>query len=121
MSVTHKQDVWPIVTSSGHLRVGIEQPPRFAVGDRVQTHNVNIPGHTRLPRYARSRCGTVHRVHGGFPTPETMAHDQGPQPQYVYSVRFEARELWGPEARSGDAVYADMWESYLEPAMELNR
>jgi nitrile hydratase subunit beta len=34
----------------------------------------------------------------------------------VYSVRFTARELWGQEAPAKDAVYVDMWESYLEPA-----
>lgn len=116
MSVTRRQDVWSIVTSSGHLRVELAHPPRFKVGDRVITRNLNISEHTRLPRYARRKCGTVHRVHGGFPTPETMAHEAGPQPQYVYSVRFEARELWGADAAPKDAIYLDMWDSYLEPA-----
>ncbi len=116
--VPRKEDVWPIVTSGGHLRVELDHAARFKVGDRVIARNINIKGHTRVPRYARGRCGTVHLVHGGFPTPETMASGEGPCPQYVYSVRFEARELWGSEATARDAVYADMWESYLDPAPE---
>jgi hypothetical protein len=31
-------------------------------------------------------------------------------------VRFSARELWGKTAASGDAVYLDLWEDYLESA-----
>jgi hypothetical protein len=31
-------------------------------------------------------------------------------------VRFDARELWGEQARPQDAVYLDMWDDYLEPA-----
>jgi hypothetical protein len=29
-------------------------------------------------------------------------------------VRFEARELWGEQAEVNNALYIDMWESYLE-------
>ena len=36
------------------------------------------------------------------------------RPQPLYSVRFTADELWGPDAASGDTVYADLWESHLE-------
>ena len=38
------------------------------------------------------------------------------RPQHVYSVRFEAQELWGERAAAGDTVYVDLWEDYLEPA-----
>jgi hypothetical protein len=31
-------------------------------------------------------------------------------------VRFEAATLWGPDARSRDAVYIDLFEPYLELA-----
>jgi nitrile hydratase len=47
---------------------------------------------------------------------DSMGNDLGPDPQHVYTVRFEARELWGQEARSGDAVYVDLWDKHLEPA-----
>ena len=45
-----------------------------------------------------------------------MGNDLGPDPQHVYNVRFEARELWGDGARAGDAVYVDLWDDHLEPA-----
>jgi hypothetical protein len=34
----------------------------------------------------------------------------------VYSVRFEARELWGPDASPIDTVYVDLWDDYLDAA-----
>lgn len=40
----------------------------------------------------------------------------GEKPQHVYSVRFMARELWGEQSKSQDAVYVDLWDDYLEPA-----
>ena len=39
---------------------------------------------------------------------------EGEKPQYLYTVRFEARELWGEAANRSDAVYVDLWEDYLE-------
>jgi nitrile hydratase len=78
--------------------------------------NINPVGHTRLPRYIRGRLGIVQGNHGGFVFADTRAHGLGDQPQHVYSVRFEARELWGPEAGPNDAVYIDLWDSYIEPA-----
>jgi nitrile hydratase len=55
-------------------------------------------------------------VHGTFVYPDTIAHGQGEQPQPLYSVRFEARELWGPTAPARDGFYLDLWEDYLDPA-----
>jgi len=121
MNAIGKEAVWPAVSSSGHLRVELERPARFRVGDRIVAKNLNHTGHTRLPRAARGKVGTVHLVHGGFPLPEAMADGTGPQPEYVYSVRFEARELWGEEASPKDGIYIDMWESYIEPAPEARR
>jgi nitrile hydratase len=77
---------------------------------------VNPVGHTRLPRYARGKEGIVVRHHGIFVFPDTNAHFLGEQPQHLYSVRFEARELWGDGASPRDSVYLDMWDSYLEHA-----
>jgi nitrile hydratase subunit beta len=90
--------------------------PRFAVGQRVRARNINPVGHTRLPRYARAKSGTIERDHGVFVFPDTSAHFLGDKPQHVYSVRFSARELWGDQAKPQDAVYLDMWDDYLEPA-----
>jgi nitrile hydratase len=91
-------------------------PPRFAVGDAVVTRNVHPAGHTRLPRYARGKRGVIQRVHGPQVFPDTNAHGLGEQPQNLYSVRFEARELWGDSAEPRQTVALDLWDSYLDPA-----
>jgi nitrile hydratase subunit beta len=88
--------------------------PGFKTGERVRARNMNPSGHTRLPRYARGKQGVIHRDHGVFVFPDTNAHFQGEKPQHLYSVRFEAVELWGAGAASHDAVYIDLWEDYLE-------
>ena len=89
--------------------------PRFAPGDPVRTREMHPHGHTRLPRYARGKRGVIHRCHGIHVFPDTHAHDQGEQPQPLYSVRFDARELWGESAEPNQAVHIDLWESYLLP------
>ncbi len=89
---------------------------RFQVGQRVRARNMHPVGHTRLPRYARGKFGTIHRDHGVFVFPDTNAHFLGENPQHVYSVCFAARELWGAQAAEKDCVYVDMWDDYLEPA-----
>ncbi len=88
--------------------------PRYAVGDAVVAKNLNPRGHTRLPRYVRGRRGEIAAVRGNHVFPDTAAHLAGEHPQPLYSVRFSARELWGPDAPAGDSLYLDLWESYLE-------
>jgi nitrile hydratase len=90
--------------------------PRFQVGQRVRARNMHPVGHTRLPRYARGKLGTIHRDHGVFVFPDTNAHGLGEKPQHVYSVRFAARELWGEQAAPRDTAYVDLWDDYLDPA-----
>lgn len=89
--------------------------PRFAVGDPVMVNNSHPTGHTRVPRYTRGKHGVVHRIHGPAIFPDTHAHGLGEHPQNVYSVRFDARELWGDSAEQNQSLYIDLWESYLEP------
>jgi len=86
----------------------------FRVGQRVRARNINPPTHTRLPRYARGKIGVVTADRGIYVFPDTSASGQGEKPQHLYSVRFEARELWGAQARPKDSVYIDMWDDYLE-------
>ena len=90
--------------------------PRFKPGQRVRARNIHPAGHTRLPRYARGKLGTVARDHGVFVFPDTNAHFLGEKPQHVYSVRFAALELWGEKAGRRDALYVDLWDDHLEPA-----
>ena len=91
-------------------------PPRFKPGDPVVTRNMHPVGHTRLPRYARGRRGVVERDHGVFIFPDAHAAGLGKRAEHCYSVRFEARELWGEDASPRDAVYVDLFEPYLLPA-----
>jgi nitrile hydratase len=97
-------------------RMDDDVPPRFKVGDRVVTRNINPAGHTRLPRYARAKHGVVDRDHGVFVFPDAHAAGRGKVPRHCYSVRFTARELWGPDGGERDAVYVDCFDDYLEPA-----
>ena len=98
------------------MRPEAEAKARFELGQQVRARNMNPMGHTRLPRYARTKRGTIARHYGIFVFPDINAHFLGEQPQHLYSVRFAARELWGEEASPYDSVYIDLWDSYLEYA-----
>jgi nitrile hydratase subunit beta len=92
--------------------------PIFDLGAKVRARNVEITGHTRLARYVRGKVGVVTALHGRHVFPDTVAHDRGEHPQPLYTVRFEARELWGDNVKRRDCVYIDLWESYLEPSQQ---
>ncbi len=111
-----REDVPRLVRNRRAARLDDPVPPKFKAGDKVVARNVNPAGHTRLPRYLRGHRGMVDRDHGVFIFPDTHAAGLGRKPQHVYSVRFSARELWGPDGHSRDAVYVDLWDDYLDPA-----
>jgi nitrile hydratase subunit beta len=90
--------------------------PMFHAGQQVRARNINPVGHTRLPRYARAKLGTIEKDHGVFVFPDTNAERLDEKPQHLYTVRFGARELWGQQAASQDSVYLALWDDYLEPA-----
>ncbi len=93
------------------------EPARFHVGDRVRT--VDMPeqaGHTRLPRYVRGKTGTVILTHGLHVFADSSAAGTGEAPQWLYTVRFSAHDLFGPEADPSVSVSVDAWDSYLMPA-----
>lgn len=88
--------------------------PRFAVGDAVRVRNLHPLGHTRCPGYVRGQRGVVMRVDGRFPLPDVSAHGGGRCEQFSYNVRFATRDLWADTAGGPQAVYVDLWESYLD-------
>jgi len=88
---------------------------RFAAGDAVVTRNHQPSGHTRLPAYARCRRGVIVATHPAMVFPDDHAHGRGENPQYLYTVRFAARELWGDGAEANTCVHLDLFESYLDP------
>jgi nitrile hydratase len=103
----------------GSLRGGRAEDsvePRFALGQAVRARNIHPVGHTRLPRYARGRRGTIEGDYGVFAFPDSNAAGEKHKPQHVYSVRFDARELWGPTASATDRIYVDLWDDYLDSA-----
>ncbi len=86
---------------------------RFAPGERVFTRNHQPATHTRLPAYIRNRPGTIASVHGVHVFADEHAVTGAEAPQWLYSVRFDATELFGPETTAND-IYVDCWESYLQ-------
>jgi len=91
-------------------------PVLFKVGDFVRTKNNHPQTHTRLPRYARGRHGQVVRVIGHHVFPDSRTIGLGDDPHWLYSVQFDARELWGESADPSVRVCIDAWEPYLEHA-----
>ena len=86
------------------------------MGDKVRTRNHQPSGHTRLPGYARARSGVVTAVHGSHVFPDTNAHFEGEEPCPLYTIRFDAAELFGADADPTLSVSIDAWEPYLERA-----
>jgi nitrile hydratase subunit beta len=110
------EDVEPMLRRGGPTDREPPREARFAVGDRVRARNIHPPGHTRLPRYVRGRIGTVVLSHGCHVFPDAHAHGGGEDPQWLYTVCFDGRELWGPDADPTVSVSVDAFEPYLEPA-----
>jgi nitrile hydratase len=108
--------VAPALSHSGSYLRDAAPAPAFAIGDRVRARNLHPVGHTRLPRYVRGRIGVVERCHGAHVFPDVHAHGGGEAPRPLYTVRFTARELWGPDAAERDSVSLDLWEPHLERA-----
>lgn len=108
------------IVKRGLFRGGFSRPApapaRFTVGDRVRARNIHPRTHTRLPRYVRGHVGVIERVHGGYVYPDSVAMDEGENPQWLYVVQFDGRELWGADADPTVKVSVDAFEPYLEPA-----
>ena len=110
-------DIVPAVLAKGSATERTATTPaRFALGDRVRTRSGHVDHPTRLPGYARGRVGTVERVHGTHVFADANAQGLGEQPQWLYTVAFTGRELWGNDTQAGLRVSVDAWDDYLEPA-----
>ena len=104
------------VMTRGSFSRPAQAPARFTPGDRVRAKNIHPVSHTRLPRYVRGHVGVVERLHGSHVFPDTVVAGQGESPQWLYTVCFNSRELWGPEADPTVTVSIDAFEPYLDPA-----
>jgi len=106
----------PKIMKRGSFTRPAQQPARFKPGDRVRTKNIHPKTHTRLPRYARDRVGVVEALRGCHVFPDTVAIGKGEDPQWLYTVVFDGRELWGESAEPSLKVSIEAFEPYLEPA-----
>jgi nitrile hydratase subunit beta len=102
------------VTRRGSYGRPAPAPARFKVGDRVRAKNIHPSTHTRLPRYARGHVGVVERLHGAHVFPDSVVVGKGEDPQWLYTVRFDAQELWGTDADPKLKVSIEAFEPYLE-------
>ena len=110
------ENVAAVLRKGGPTERDTATKPLFAIGDRVRAKNIQREGHTRLPRYVRGHIGVIDRLHGAHVFPDSNAHGEGEHPQWLYTVRFTGRELWGDRADATSTVSVDAWESYLERA-----
>ena len=108
--------VHAVLQAGGSTRHSATVKARFKPGQAVLARNIHPSGHTRLPRYVRGKLGIIDRDHGVFIFPDSHAATGETKPQHVYSVRFEATTLWGPQACKNSAVYVDLWDDYLQAA-----
>jgi len=109
-------DVAQVLYRGGPTERETNSAAKFKAGDRVRTKNMNPLTHTRLPRYVRGHVGEIERVIGCHVFPDSNATGAGENPQWLYTVRFEGRELWGEAADPAVQVSVDAWEPYLVPA-----
>lgn len=120
MPITTTNECMTIAQAETLLRDGLscrgdtDTPAKFQVGDRIRAKVIHPQTYTRLPRYVRGKIGTVMKDHGVYVFPDTVGQRLDTKPQHVYSVRFTAQELWGPEAPSQDCLLIDLFDDHLE-------
>ena len=116
MPLLRADRVAEVLRRGAGFRMDVDVAARFKPGDRVRARNIHPLGHTRLPRYARGRVGVIEGDHGVFVFADASGAGLGKIPQHVYSVRFTAQELWGPDASPRDSIHIDLWDDHLDPA-----
>ena len=88
---------------------------KFNPGDYVRTVTDDPMAHSRLPGYLRGRSGRIVGCYGAFGHPGERAQGNAHAPaQAVYTVAFEASDVWGADAPPRTEILADLFESYLE-------
>jgi nitrile hydratase subunit beta len=106
----------PKLLSRGSFERPATAPARFKAGDRVRMKNMHPEGHTRLPRYVRGHVGTIECVRGCHVFPDAVVAGRGEEPDWLYTVVFDGRELWGENGDPTLKVSVEAWEPYLDAA-----
>jgi nitrile hydratase len=109
-------DVPRVLAAGSPTQRAAARPAAYAVGQHVRTATGPFDHHVRLPGYVHGKLGRIESVHGMHVFPDTHAHGQGEQPQWLYTVVFEGREVWGEHAETGLTVCVDAFEPYLQAA-----
>ena len=93
---------------------------KFRPGDQVLVRADEKPGHVRTPGYVKGKTGRIEEVLGVFEDPEILAYGGSGLPKKpLYKVSFRQTDLWEEYAGStGDALYVDIYEHWLEPVRE---
>jgi len=97
----------------GTARPGLRRR-RFAVGDTVRVRDSRAVPYTRQPGYVTGKPGTIVAQLGTTLFPDALTVGRHAWPQHLYTVAFQAAELWGVAAEPGTEVRVDLFESYLE-------
>ena len=69
------------------------------------------PYMARLKAFLQDR-----KAHGAHVFPDALVAGKGEEPHWLYTVRFDSRELWGPDADPTVKVSVEAFEPYLEHA-----
>lgn len=91
-------------------------PERFKLHARVAVKRGPPEPHCRTPFYLRGKVGTLEAEVGRFPNPSLLAYYKPGLPKLrLFRVRFDQRTLWPEYGSSKDALYADLYEDWLNP------
>jgi nitrile hydratase len=88
---------------------------KFRIGDAVWRARSTRRRTRGCRAIVRGRPGTIVRHPRRARVSRTRACSADEDPQWLYTVRFDAKALWG-EDTTASAVHVDCWEPYLEAA-----
>jgi len=89
---------------------------RFTPGDHVRVRDARAKPYTRQPGYVTGKPGVIVAHLGATVLPDAIAAGRHAMPQHLYTVAFQAEDLWGGAAEPHTEVRVDLYESYLEAA-----
>ena len=101
------------LAAGGPVSRDVDFSANYKIGDEVRTLAVKPGDHTRLPGYLVGKSGKIASIHGCHVFPDSNSREEGENPQWLYSVAFDARHVFG-DAAEANSIMVDCWEPYLE-------
>ena len=103
-----------ILAAGGPTLLDTDRRAMFESGQRVVVIDDNPRTHTRAPGYVKGKTGTIIQHYGAHIFADEHARSAKKEPQYLYSVEFDAVDLWGRvTAQAPSVVRVDLFEPYL--------